>query len=86
MLEISIREMNQNFSRYMQAVEAGEEIIITRRGKPAARLVAVSESKELTDEQQAARVRVRERMRRGYRLGGKRLQREEIYERRTDYN
>ena len=47
MLEISIREMNQNFSRYMQAVEAGEEIIITRRGKPAARLVAVSESKSL---------------------------------------
>lgn len=86
MLEISIREMNQNFSRYMQAVEAGEEIIITRRGRPAARLVAVSESKELTDEQQAARERVRERMRRGYHLGGKRLQREEIYERRTDYN
>ena len=39
-----------------------------------------------TDEQQAARERVRERMRRGYHLGGKRLQREEIYERRTDYN
>lgn len=37
-------------------------------------------------EQQAARERVRERMRQGYHLGGKRLQREEIYERRTDYN
>ena len=86
MLEISIREMNQNFSRYMQAVEAGEEIIITRRGKPAARLVAVSESKKLTNEQQAARVRARGRMRQGYHLGGRRLQREEIYERQTDYN
>ncbi len=40
----------------------------------------------MTDEQHAARERVRERMRRGYHLGGKRLQREEIYERRTDYN
>ena len=39
-----------------------------------------------TDEQQAARERVRERMRRGYHLGGKRLQREEIYDRRTDYD
>ena len=39
-----------------------------------------------TDEQQAARENVRERMKRGYHLGGKQLQREEIYERRTDYN
>ena len=39
-----------------------------------------------TDEQQAARERVRERMRRGYHLGGKRLQREEIYDLRTDYD
>ena len=38
------------------------------------------------DEQQAARARVRDRMKRGYHLGGKRLQREEIYERQTDYN
>ena len=35
----------------------------------------------VTDAQQAARERVRERMKRGYHLGGKRLQREEIYER-----
>ncbi len=39
-----------------------------------------------TREQQVARERVRERMRLGYHLGGKRLQREEIYNRRTDYN
>ena len=86
MLEISIREMNQNFSHYMQAVEAGEEVIITRRGKPAAKLVAISELKKLTKEQQAARARSRKRMMRGYHLGGERIKREDIYERRTDYD
>ena len=86
MQEISLREMNQNFSRYMQAVEKGEEIIITRRGKPAAKLVAVSASKKLTKEQKAARVRTRKRMMQGYHLGGERLKREEIHERRTDHN
>ena len=40
----------------------------------------------VTDAQQVARENVRERMKRGYHLGGERLQREEIYERRTDYN
>ena len=39
-----------------------------------------------TDAQQAARENVRERMKRGYHLGGERVNREEIYERRTDYN
>lgn len=40
----------------------------------------------VTDAKQAARENVREKMKRGYHLGGERLQREEIYERRTDYN
>ena len=40
----------------------------------------------VTDAQQAARENVREKMKRGYHLGGEQLQREEIYERRTDYN
>ena len=85
MLEISIREMNQNFSRYLQAVEAGE-VIITRRGKPAAKLVAISELKKLTEKQRAARARSRKRMMRGYHLGGERIKREDIYERQTDYD
>ena len=39
-----------------------------------------------TGEQQAARENVREKMKRGYHLGGERVKREEIYERRMDYN
>lgn len=33
---ISLRQANQNFSRYVEAVERGEEFIVTRRGKPVA--------------------------------------------------
>lgn len=33
---ISLREANQNFSRYIEAVERGGEFIVTRRGKPVA--------------------------------------------------
>lgn len=31
---ISLREANQHLSRYIDAVEHGDEIIITRRSKP----------------------------------------------------
>lgn len=33
---ISLRQANQNFSRYIEAVERGQEFIVTRRGKPVA--------------------------------------------------
>lgn len=83
MQEISLREINQHFSRYMQAVEKGEEIVITRRGKPIAKLVAISASKKLTKEQKSARIRVRKRMMQGYPLGGEHLDREELHDRKT---
>lgn len=33
---ISLRQANQKFSRYIEAVERGEEFVVTRRGKPVA--------------------------------------------------
>lgn len=38
MRTVSIREANQNFSRLMKEVEAGETVVITRQGKPVAEL------------------------------------------------
>jgi len=40
MQQIQIAEAKAHFSSLIQRVEAGEEIIIARRGKPVARLVA----------------------------------------------
>ena len=37
-----IFEAKQNFSALIEAVEAGEEVIITRHGKPAVRLLPVA--------------------------------------------
>jgi prevent-host-death family protein len=78
---ISIREANQQLSRYLERVEQGAEIIITRRGKPIARLLPIESGPHLSEAQQAARERLRERMSSGYALGGIRVDRETLHER-----
>lgn len=40
---VNVREARQQISRLLDAVAAGEEIVIIRRGKPAARLLPPSE-------------------------------------------
>jgi len=77
---ISIREANQHLSRYLDAVENGDEVVITRRGKPVARLVAVEEG-GITPEQEAARKRQLQRMSKGISLGGLQVDRDELHER-----
>ena len=38
-MEVGLREANQAFSRIMKAVRRGEEVLVTERGKPLARIV-----------------------------------------------
>jgi len=78
---VSIRDANQHLSRYLERVEQGAEIIITRRGKPIARVLPMESPPRLSDAQRAARERLRERMERGYALGGARVDRETLHER-----
>ncbi|MEA3640567.1 MAG: type II toxin-antitoxin system prevent-host-death family antitoxin [Lamprobacter sp.] len=78
---VSIREANQHLSRYLDRVEEGTEIIITRRGKPIARMMPIEAQRHLSDGQRAARERLRERMHHGYALGGLRVERETLHER-----
>ena len=80
---VSIREANQNFSKFIQATEEGSEIIITRRGTPVACLIPYSTHlREISKKKAAARQRTLARMKKGYHLGGKRLTRDELHERR----
>ena len=81
---VSIRDANQHLSRYLDRVEQGVEIIITRRGKPIARVLPIEAQPRLSDTQRAARERLRERMERGYALGGTRVAREVLHERVCD--
>jgi len=78
--QITLREANQNFAKYVRAVEAGESFTITRRGEPVAQLTPASGARRLTPKQEAALARTVERMRRGWPLGAERLDRDAMYE------
>jgi hypothetical protein len=54
-------------------------VVITRCGKPIARLSRNAERAGLSDTQRAARERLRERMRRGCNLGGPRADRDKLH-------
>jgi prevent-host-death family protein len=41
MPEVNVRDTRDQLARLLDAVEAGEEIVVTRRGAPVARLVPV---------------------------------------------
>jgi prevent-host-death family protein len=79
---VSAREANQQFSRILRDVEAGAEILVTRRGQPVARIVPVQLSRErqLTPEQEAALERTRGRLEKGWDLGGGKFNRDELYD------
>lgn len=38
-MDVGIRELRADFSRFVKRVREGEEIVVTDRGKPVARLV-----------------------------------------------
>jgi len=42
MERVSVREARKHIGRLLDAVAGGEEIIITRRNKPVAKLIAIS--------------------------------------------
>ena len=78
---ISLREANQAFARCIREVEAGVEYIITRNGRPVARLVPLGGRRVLSSKQQGARVRARARMEKGWPIGAGPLDRESLHER-----
>lgn len=76
---ISLRQANQNFSRYIEAVERGEEFVVTRRGKPVAVLSPAPRRgvRRLTPAQKSALQRLFARARP---LGIRKWRRDELYE------
>lgn len=80
MKRVTAREANQGFSKLLKAVEEGDEVIITRRGQPVAKLVsAVGESDVARREQAIGELMAR--LRKGLHLGGLRASRDESHER-----
>jgi prevent-host-death family protein len=78
---VTAREANQSFSKLLQAVVEGEEVVITRRGKPVARLAPI-EPVVGDAERQAEIDRLIEHWREGIDLGPPvSWTRDELYER-----
>ena len=81
MRSVSAREANQSFSKLLQAVVEGEEVVITRRGKPVARLAPI-ESPLTSEERQAEIDRIIAHFYEGVDLGEPvTWTRDELYER-----
>ncbi|MBI4205549.1 MAG: type II toxin-antitoxin system prevent-host-death family antitoxin [Betaproteobacteria bacterium] len=80
--QISLREANQHFSRYIEAVERGAEIIITRRGRPIAKIVKLSRLREPT----AAQIRAWNLIKSSAKnLNIGKMTRDELHERTPDH-
>ena len=77
---ITAREANQRFSEVLAKVESeGQGFIVTKHGRPVARIVPVEPwKKELTPEQEAALQRI---MTTGWPLGIGKFSRDELYDR-----
>ncbi|MEE8583494.1 MAG: type II toxin-antitoxin system prevent-host-death family antitoxin [Acidobacteriota bacterium] len=43
-VEVGIREIKANLSRYLKQVKAGASVVVTERGKPVARILPIGES------------------------------------------
>jgi prevent-host-death family protein len=81
MKTVSARDANQAFSRLLGEVEGGEEVVITRRGKPVAVLSAYRPP-AMTPERQAAIERAFAVMDQAPAVGrARRFSRDEMHER-----
>ena len=78
MAAVTSREVIHNFSAVAARVAAGEELTVTRYGKPVLRLVQVAESEPTPQERQALiRKALSFRMTRPY---GKQFERNDAYD------
>lgn len=81
MRTVSLMTANQEFSRLIKDVEAGEAFLITRRGRPVAKLVPHMVDKTADPEWLCAYGRMMARLETGAPLGGLKVDRDELYDR-----
>jgi prevent-host-death family protein len=48
-MEVGIRELRADLSRWIKRVQAGSEIVVTDRGKPVARITAANRRSKLDE-------------------------------------
>jgi prevent-host-death family protein len=80
MKSITARRANQEFSKLLAEVKSGQEVVITSRGEPVAKMIPYR-PREMTTERRKAIRRMMALVRKGYDLGGKGFTRDEMHER-----
>jgi prevent-host-death family protein len=63
MHEIGIKELKNNASRVVGEVEAGERVVVTKRGRPAAVIMSMEDAEDfvLANAEEFVRMRARSR-------------------------
>jgi len=80
-LQVGLRDANKHLTDYIKLVEKGQEILITRHGKPVAKLIGAQKKKTLSQDQKAALKRTIARMRSGFKCDDEPFNREDLYDR-----
>ena len=57
MKQVTAREANQHFARILSAVEAGEQVVISKRGKPVAVMSPYKRAQDAAHQAAVARLR-----------------------------
>lgn len=81
MRAVSVTTAKREFSSLIRDVERGETVLITRRGRPVARLEPQVSGRRADPEWEAAYRRMMANMEKGALLGGLRIERDELYDR-----
>ena len=80
MRSASLVTANRELSRLIREVEGGEAFLITRRGRPVARLIQHRPGKSADPGWAAAHRRMMARLQEGASLGGLRVEREQLHD------
>ena len=78
---VSLRDFNHHLTQYIHSVEQGNEVIVTRRGKPIVSVMPLKKVAQLTRQQQQARKNLSLIMKKGVSLKGETFNRDSIHER-----
>ena len=82
MKTVSLRDANKDFSKLIQEIERkGEVFVITRHGKPVARLGPETASKRADPEWASAFAEMERLLDKGLDLGGLSVDRDDLYDR-----
>ena len=78
---VSLRDFNHHLAQYIHSVEQGNEVIVTRRGKPIVAMTPLKKVVQLTRLQQKARKNLSLIMKKGVSLKGEAFNRDSLHER-----